>query len=343
MKPDLEKSSLHFLDYWRVIKSRKEIILAVILIVVMTGTGVTFLLTPTYKSTCSIRVNQDDADMKALGRSQNQRYSPYFLATEYQVIKSRPILRSVANNLDLPHKWAQRYKKDGGRLEEKYVIDRLQSSIRLEQIRNTSVIEISVYRDDPQESANIANRVAEEYHSNRERAKIREYDEGLDALKVVARGQENKVIEAERRVEDVREEHDISLIAEDYTIEKQAISTLLADKIKYEVDMVTKKTRMDRLNRLDGEELAIAVSFVTYDQSLSEIMQRLNTAKENKAVLERNLGPRHPDILRVQAGIDALNQQLSYGVSAIRESLLADFEIAKGPATINSSLNWPRS
>ena len=37
-------NKLHFLDYWRVIKSRKEIILAVALLVVLTGMAYTFTM-----------------------------------------------------------------------------------------------------------------------------------------------------------------------------------------------------------------------------------------------------------------------------------------------------------
>lgn len=45
------EAQLHFLDYWRVIRSRKEVILAVTLLVVLTGTGVTFMLPKKYAAT----------------------------------------------------------------------------------------------------------------------------------------------------------------------------------------------------------------------------------------------------------------------------------------------------
>lgn len=36
-----KETTLHFLDYWRVIRSRKEIVLAVLFLVVITGTAYT--------------------------------------------------------------------------------------------------------------------------------------------------------------------------------------------------------------------------------------------------------------------------------------------------------------
>ena len=49
-KPELQP---HFLDYWRIIRLRKSLILTVFLLVVITTTAVTFWLLPeTYASLC---------------------------------------------------------------------------------------------------------------------------------------------------------------------------------------------------------------------------------------------------------------------------------------------------
>ena len=54
------ESNLHFLDYWRVIRSRKEVILAVMLLVVVTGTGVTLMLPKQYAADARILVREDN-------------------------------------------------------------------------------------------------------------------------------------------------------------------------------------------------------------------------------------------------------------------------------------------
>jgi uncharacterized protein involved in exopolysaccharide biosynthesis len=58
-----EDGRLHFLDYWRVIRSRKEIMLAVILLVVVTGMMYTFTLPKIYMATARISVREDSMDM----------------------------------------------------------------------------------------------------------------------------------------------------------------------------------------------------------------------------------------------------------------------------------------
>ena len=54
---------LHFLDYWRIIRIRKTVILAVFLLVVITATLVTFILPESFASTALIRVERDATDI----------------------------------------------------------------------------------------------------------------------------------------------------------------------------------------------------------------------------------------------------------------------------------------
>ncbi len=43
-----QETKLHFLDYWRIIRIRKTVIMAVFLLVVITATLVTFILPESY-------------------------------------------------------------------------------------------------------------------------------------------------------------------------------------------------------------------------------------------------------------------------------------------------------
>src|SRR5690348_7531286 len=98
------EAKLHFLDYWRVIRIRKTVILAVFLLVVITATIVTFILPEAFSSMARIKVERDVADVPgvaggvAFGSSQ---YDPYFIQTEFEVIQSEKILDQVVDSLNL--------------------------------------------------------------------------------------------------------------------------------------------------------------------------------------------------------------------------------------------------
>src|ERR1041384_5580312 len=90
------ETKLHFLDYWRIIRIRKTVILAVFLLVVITATLVTFILPESFSSTTRIKIERDGSDIAGLGdRQVLQGYDPYFIQTEFEVIQSEVILGKV--------------------------------------------------------------------------------------------------------------------------------------------------------------------------------------------------------------------------------------------------------
>src|SRR6516162_226934 len=159
------EAKLHFLDYWRIIRIRKTVILAVFLLVVITATLVTFILPESYQSTARIKVDRDLPDIKfADNPGMNQgSYDPYFVQTEFETIQSERVLRNVANDpsLKLKSEWGKRYG-DGQDLKTEQVVAILKNKgkVSVNPVRNTLYLEISVLSEKPQEAADLANAVA---------------------------------------------------------------------------------------------------------------------------------------------------------------------------------------
>ena len=104
-----QTSTLHFLDYWRVIRSRKEIVLAVAILVVLTGTVYTLMLPNIYAASSRIAVSEDAPEIDPFyGRqSYMSSYNPYFLRTQFEILQSKPILYEVINRLNLQTEWGR--------------------------------------------------------------------------------------------------------------------------------------------------------------------------------------------------------------------------------------------
>src|SRR5271156_2032195 len=103
-----QETKLHFLDYWRIIRIRKTVILAVFLLVVITATLVTFILPESFVSMARIKIERDQSDISNVleGRQFQTSYDPYFIQTEFEIIQSELILSKVVKQLDLNAVWA---------------------------------------------------------------------------------------------------------------------------------------------------------------------------------------------------------------------------------------------
>src|SRR5436189_4372229 len=86
---------LHFLDYWRIIRIRKTVILAVFLLVAITTTLVTFVLPPKYASTVRIAVEKDATDIESLGPRASGGFDPFWVQTQFEKIQSKLVLYQV--------------------------------------------------------------------------------------------------------------------------------------------------------------------------------------------------------------------------------------------------------
>ena len=181
------ETKLHFLDYWRIIRIRKMVILAVFLLVVLTTTAVTFVLPESWSSTVRIAVEKDVSDITPLGFAQNTtQFDPFFIQTEFEKIRSKKVLHRVIENLKLNEKWGERYN-NGSPLKTSETFDYLSRKIDVRQTRNTSLIEIRVYSDSKdkpaQEAADIANEIARVYKDTRLELKKDMSEKGIKVLK----------------------------------------------------------------------------------------------------------------------------------------------------------------
>ena len=104
--------SLHFLDYWRVIRLRKSLILTVFLLCVITSSVLTYWLPKQYSSTVRIEVQKDAPEVRSHGHQAGlQSWDPYYLTTQFRIITSWGILTQVITNLNLRHVLAEQDRR----------------------------------------------------------------------------------------------------------------------------------------------------------------------------------------------------------------------------------------
>ena len=189
-----QETKLHFLDYWRIIRIRKTVILAVFLLVVITATLVTFILPESYSSTARIKIERDQSDIVGMAeRGAMPGYDPFFIQTEFELIQSEVILGKVIDLLDLNREWGKKYANNE-RLKTTETIALLKNKIDLRPVRNTSLVEIRVFSEKADEAARIANAIAEAYREHRQEVRTQLSKGGIKALEERFAEQEAKGI-----------------------------------------------------------------------------------------------------------------------------------------------------
>lgn len=326
-------SSLHFLDYWRVIRSRKEIILIVMVLVVITGVIATNLMDKRYKSTCSIQVFQDSQNMQVFKMSNmsGNNYNPYFLLTELEILRSESVLGKVIENLNLKQSFANEFEVEPAAITNEQALLILKNRVSIEQQRNTSNINITATSPDRIQAAQIANEIAEVYGRQRIEQSVDEVRTGLSTLETLMEEQNNKVIAAEDRLEEIRQELGLTAInvGVRITAESERVRQLQADLMSYRVDMLTRKARLDELENLEGEGLINSLLMTVPDRSLEALRGQESDFEIQLSMQLENLGENHPDVRQVKEGLRRTQEKLRGAISGIKAGLRTDYLVAK--------------
>jgi len=174
-------NKLHFLDYWRIIRMRKLIIFMVFVLVTGTTAFLTYYIPPTYMSTVRMDVQKDTGDISPLAPTQIQAgFDPYFVMTQFEVLQSKEVLYKVIDDLKLVQRWNQKYLLGESKLKAYEMLLKIMDP---RNVRNTSIIEVNVYSKDKAEAADIANKIAEVYKTNRDQQRKRLTTDGLKIYK----------------------------------------------------------------------------------------------------------------------------------------------------------------
>ena len=327
------EAKLHFLDYWRIIRIRKTVILAVFLLVLFTTTAITFLLPESYMSMVRIAVEKNTSDINPLGFAQtSQQYDPYFITTEFEKIKSKNVLYRVIEEMRLLQVWSERF---GQPLKPVEAFELLKGLTDVRQTRNTSLIEIRVYssaKEQPaREAASIANKIAEVYRDTRLELQTNRTALGIKALKEELLKQDEAVKRAQARVDELKQEYGIS----DYSAEG-ATSALLEPETtrRLEAERVPLQAGYAGISQLYTNLIALRDKGDSSDSNLRRAMLDANPnpelgkllqdlwAIENTLVGMRvNVGAEHPDFRALAARQIDLDEKVESKIQGMLEGL----------------------
>jgi Mg-chelatase subunit ChlD/uncharacterized protein involved in exopolysaccharide biosynthesis len=149
--------------------------------------------------TARISVEKDTSDiMPLMGLPNSSQYDPYFIQTEFEKIRSRKVLYRVIEKLNLNETWARKHAS-GEKLKTEETFQLLSKKIDVRPVKNSSLIEIKVTSNKPDEAARIANTIAEVYRDSRMELRNQKAVAGKKIL-------EEKLVEQDKELAGAREE-----------------------------------------------------------------------------------------------------------------------------------------
>ncbi len=328
MQIDLKENvkELHFLDYWKIIRKRKDVVLAVFFIIVMTVTVWTFVQTPVYKSSTKLLVEKQRPEINLFSNQQvRDAYDPYYYQTQYEIIQGKNVLAEVVESLDLTTKLSS---KEDEELTIEEAIKSLRSSVDVQQFRNTNILEVIAYNKDRFIAADIANKIAKIYHNQRLSVRRKEVGHAVNKLRTELETMRKSLYESEVALEEIKKEKNLSFV-QGFNIDKQQLSEFNADYLKAKTERLAKEVRLTELRKLTKEEKLYAIAVEEIYPNLATLKNLLAEAEIELSVLEEQYLSKHPLILEAKSRVKKAKSKLVSEINGIMNGLETEYEVAK--------------
>ncbi|MDF7823830.1 GNVR domain-containing protein [Pontiellaceae bacterium B12227] len=179
------------------------VLIALAPVIVIAATVYTLMLPNIYSSSVRITVSEDAPEVNPFAtEGEFQPYNPYFLRTQFELIQSKPVLYEVVKRLNLQQEWG----RGGEKLPREIAYKILRNSVQVFQQRDTSLLVISVKRDNPDEAAEIANELAVTYRDFRLDSAQKNARRKIETIEEAMEEQHQRIEDAEKKVQKIGDE-----------------------------------------------------------------------------------------------------------------------------------------
>ena len=345
------ETTVHLLDYWQIFYSRKEIVIAVALLLILSGIIITRRMPQVYASMATIEVQRETPNVALYGPS-FARYDPIFLRSQFEIIKSNPVLEQVVDggdNLADVLGLAYGYKANETAADNRLrVIELLKKRTHLSIRRDTDLIDIVVRLDKPEGEAAkyaqiVANAIAEVFRDYVRRKNMADVEDALSSLSTEIASLGREIAEKENELSSFRELHHITITSSgDYGAEalRRIITDQTAKANQAAIEAEIKKTRYERIVGLSTAEAAAALPILVPESSqfLSKpVAEKQEFELQMAALKQADFGDNHPKVVQNRALLKTVEDTIAEKVESIKASVKQAWEQAQTEADLYKS------
>jgi len=332
---DNDEVKLHFLDYWRVVRIRWPLVLLAFLLVLVTAAVITYFQPREYQSFVFIEVRSTAENPRIFGQGDPNLpiHDPQLAPTVYQVIQRTGILYPVIEQLKLQEKWG----RDGRRPSREAAYQILRNKLDVDEVRNTDLLQISVFDPNPQLAADIANKIVSVYQDRRVEEEKEILNRAVTVMNEEVGKQQNRVEDAATEMARIRDEEHIVDLNPEGTEDSQAPVNNMVIKQESEVNdadtkVATLSNKLSQIENLKGDDLMrMMPTLDVQDPTVQKILPNYQDAIAQEALLlNSGLGENHPKVKSLRAARQVYTHQLEQQVGIIRQGLERNLKTAEG-------------
>lgn len=361
------EEEIHLLDYVEVIKRRRWVVFAAVVVIFTVVALGTVLMQPIYEARATLRIGRGEQVTPSLGRGEGYWESDYSESLAFKthslMITSLPVLYDAAKTLKLdepptlpgaptfreqirhnleklkscfvsPFSFLVPVpeKKAQAQAEDPYTAwgEALRNKVTVSPIRDTRLIEVSVRDSNPAFCPAAANTICKSYINYLAANRVASIKQSLAFFSDELSKMKTKLEESENQFYAFKQQEKIFSLQGKKDISAQDISSLSADLLRMNVERSGLEEKANELERLLSKGNVEDFSpAVLGNQILYQLRADLIKAKIELEELGRTYKEKHPNIIESKAKIQKLQEHFNNELRKTVEGLRQEIAILK--------------
>jgi polysaccharide biosynthesis transport protein len=316
-------------DLIRALYRHRWAMVGVFLAVVTVAAAHVLTSPPVYEARTQLMIEPDNPKLAAFdeGARGERDLTPYY-QTQYAILKSRTLARRTIDELKLWHdpEFSSDPTQSASEDLTSRTINAFLGRLSISYKVNSRLVEIVFEARDPKLAATVANTMAKIYATQNVELRVNPFVETADLFDVRLEEQRRRVEESELALQQYLEKHDVATVDTRQSIVGQKLTAVTAALTEATAERMRRQIRHEQLEAIKGNAPALEATPLIVGSTVVQTLKSELAAMQLKlAELSQRYGELHPEVVRMQTGIETTKARLSYEVATVVESARNDY------------------
>lgn len=322
-------------EHWRVVYSRRWSVLTLAAAGVAAALAWNQVRAPTYQATVTLQIDREQPGLAEISEQTSPQFpeQPDYIETQYKVLQSRALAKTVITELGLAGKpelkhglTAEELQAYAGDVHPR-ILERFAGRLEVRPSKGTRLVDVSYESVDPQLAPLVVNTLGAAFVEHNLRAKWNAtqkasvwLEEQLDALR-------NKLEASEQKLQRYAASHSILFVEERKDVTTEKLAQLEEELTRAEADRVMKESlaMLAEGASRGGGSLPGSLSSDAY----AEFQKQLSELRREHSRLLVTFAPGYPSVRRIAEEIAQVETAMAAEQARILSGVAEDFTVAR--------------
>jgi uncharacterized protein involved in exopolysaccharide biosynthesis len=318
-------SPLH--QYWKIVRSRWQLVLAVFVLSVASAVVFTSRQTPIFQAAATVMIEPEPPRVVNIPEVANDATGSLdYYATQYRILQSRPVVEPVIERLKL----TQRIPRLRNSPDPYSSLLYSRTPLAVEAVKNTRLVLVKYDDPDPALAMEVANAVAEQYVEYTLGVKQKEAQTATMWLNEQIESLRAKAQQSSRALQMYQSKADLLGVQDQRQITQAKLMDFNRAYLEAQGQRLSSESKLRELRRIVKDPTGSETIFIVANDPL---IQKLKTEASDLQIERSKLSqiyrPKHPDLMQLDAQLQQVRQRLQEEVQKMIQALETEARVAK--------------